>query len=112
MIVTLRIGGFDVKKVMINQGSGVEIMYADLNEGLGLTFEDLKKYDSPLVAFDGSIMVPTRQVTLLVEVEGRKEFPFYSNAFILSLYGNSCTPLDPYHGCYSFFVASKSEVPN
>ena len=58
MVVTLQIGGFDVKRVMIDQGSGAEIMYSDLYEGLGLNLEDLMKYVSPLVAFDGSIVVP------------------------------------------------------
>ena len=56
--MTLQIGGFDVKRVMIDQGSGAEIMYSDLYEGLGLNLEDLMKYDSPLVAFNGSIVVP------------------------------------------------------
>lgn len=58
MVVTLQIEGFDVKRVMIDQGSGAEIMYSDLYEGLGLNLEDLMKYVSPLVAFDGSIVVP------------------------------------------------------
>ena len=44
----------------IDQGSGAEIMYPDMYEGLGLSPEDLTKYDSPLVAFDGSIVVPAR----------------------------------------------------
>ena len=56
--MTLRIRDFDVKRVMIDQGSGAEIMYSDLYEGLGLNLEDLMKYVSPLVAFDGSIVVP------------------------------------------------------
>jgi len=70
--VTMRIRGFDAKRAMIDQGSGAEIMYLDLYEGLGLTLEDLTKYDSPVVAFDGSIVVPAEHVTLNVEVEGRK----------------------------------------
>ena len=56
--MTLQIEGFDVKRVMIDQGSRAEIMYSDLYEGLGLNLEDLMKYVSPLVAFDGSIVVP------------------------------------------------------
>ena len=70
MVVTLRIGGFDVKRVMIDQGSGAEIMYPDLYKGLGLTPEDLTRYDSPLVAFDRSIVMPTGQVALPEKVEG------------------------------------------
>ena len=42
-------------------------MYLDLYEGLGLTPEDLSPYDSPLVAFDGTIIMPVGQVTLPVE---------------------------------------------
>ena len=30
LVVTLRIGGYDVKKVMIDQGSAVDIMYPNL----------------------------------------------------------------------------------
>ena len=30
LVVTLRIGGYDVKRVLVNQGSGAEIMYLDL----------------------------------------------------------------------------------
>ena len=56
LVVTLWIGGFHARRVMIDQGSGVEIMYPNLYEGLGLTPEDLAKYDSPLVAFDGTIV--------------------------------------------------------
>ena len=73
LVVTLRIGGFDVRRVMIDQGSRVEIMYPDLYEGLGLTSNDLTKYDSPLVTFDETVVTPTGQVTLLVEVGGRKD---------------------------------------
>ena len=58
LVITLRIGGFDVKGVMIDQGSGAEIMYPDLYEGLRLTPEDLAPYDSPLVAFDGTVVMP------------------------------------------------------
>ena len=41
LLVTLRIGGYDVKRVLVNQGSDVEIMYFDLFKGLKLRFEDL-----------------------------------------------------------------------
>lgn len=35
LVATSWIGGFMVKRVMIDQGSGVEIMYPDLYKGLG-----------------------------------------------------------------------------
>ena len=53
LVVTLRIGRYDVKRVMIDQGNAVEIMYPDLYKGLGLKPENLTTYSSPLVSFKG-----------------------------------------------------------
>ena len=36
LMVTLRIGGYDKKRVMVDQGSVAEIMYPDLYRGLSL----------------------------------------------------------------------------
>ena len=36
LVVTLRISGYDVKRVMIDQGSAVEIMHPNLFKGLNL----------------------------------------------------------------------------
>ena len=58
LVVTLKIEGYDVKRVMVDQGSGVEIMYSDLYNGLGLKSEDLTAYDSPLVSFDKKVVIP------------------------------------------------------
>ena len=33
LVITLRIGGYDVKRVMVDQGSAVEIMYPNLIRG-------------------------------------------------------------------------------
>ena len=41
LVVTLRIGGYDVKRVLIDQGSTVEVMYPNLYKGLNLKQEDL-----------------------------------------------------------------------
>ena len=58
LVVTLRIGGYDVKRIMIDQGSAAEIMYPDLYKGLGLKPEDLTTYSSPLVSFERKMVVP------------------------------------------------------
>ena len=58
LVVTLRIGGYDVKRVMVDQGSAAEIMYPDLFKGLGLKPEDLTTYSTPLVSFEGKMVVP------------------------------------------------------
>ena len=68
LVVMLRIGGYDVKKVMIDQGSAAEIMYPDLYKGLGLKPENLTTYSSPLVSFEGKIVVPMGQIRLPVQV--------------------------------------------
>ncbi|XP_050240908.1 uncharacterized protein LOC126689772 [Quercus robur] len=67
LVVTLRIGGYDVKRVMINQGSAVDIMYPDLYKGLGLRPEDLAAYSFPLVSFEGRMVAPKGQIRLPVQ---------------------------------------------
>ena len=67
-MVTVRIGGYNVKRVLVDQGSGAEVMYPDLYMGLNLRLEDLDKYDSPLMCFDGKMVVPRGMLRLLVQV--------------------------------------------
>ena len=43
---------------MIDQGSGVDVMYPDLFKGLGLRREDLSKYDTPRVGFNDRVVIP------------------------------------------------------
>ena len=47
LVITLRIRGYDVKRVMVDQGSAAEIMYPDLYKGLNLKAKDLTPYNSP-----------------------------------------------------------------
>ena len=68
LVVTLRIGGYDVKRVMIDQGSAIEIMYPDLYKGLGLKPENLTTYSSPLVSLEGKMVVLKGQIRLPVQV--------------------------------------------
>ena len=63
-MVTLRIRGYDVKRVLVDQGSSAEIMYPDLFKRLKLKLKDLAYYDSPLIGFDGKIVFPKAQITL------------------------------------------------
>ena len=58
LVVTLRIGGFDVKRVLVHPGSAVEVMYPDLYKGLNLRPKDLTAYDSPFISFEGKTVVP------------------------------------------------------
>ena len=47
-----------MKRVMVDQGSAVEIMYPDLFKGLNLRTEDLTPYSSPLISFEGKVIIP------------------------------------------------------
>ena len=67
LVVTLRIGGYDVRRVLVDQGSTVEIMYPDLYKGLNLKLEDLTAYDSPLVSFKGKTVTPRGQIRLPIQ---------------------------------------------
>ena len=58
LVVTLRIVGFDVKRVLVDQGSTMEVMYPDLYRGLNLKPEDLMAYNSLLVSFEGKTVTP------------------------------------------------------
>ena len=69
LVVTLRIGGFDVKMVLVDPGSAVEVMYPDLYRGLNLRPEDLTAYDSPLISFEGKIVIPKWQIRLPIQTE-------------------------------------------
>ena len=62
LVITLRIGGYDVKRVMVDQGSIAEIMYPDFYKGLNLKPEDLTPYSSPLVSFEGKVVIPKGQI--------------------------------------------------
>ena len=64
LVVTLRIGGSDVKRVLVDQGSAVEIMYSNLYKGLNLKPNNLTTYDSPLVNFEGKTITPRGQIRL------------------------------------------------
>ena len=72
LVVTAQISGFLVKRVMIDQGNEADVMYPDLFKGLGLKNQYLIKYDTPLVSFDGRVVIPEGQISLLVNME-RKE---------------------------------------
>ena len=52
---------------MIDQGSEAEIMYPDLYKGLNLKPKSLTAYSSPLVSFEGKMVVPKGQIKLRMQ---------------------------------------------
>ena len=67
LVVTLRIGRYDIKRVLVDQGSALEVMYPDLYKGLNLKPEDLTAYNSPLVSFEGKTITPRSQIRLPIQ---------------------------------------------
>ena len=65
LVVTFRICVYDVKRVSVDQGSSVEIMYPDLFKGLKLRYEDLT-CGSPLIGFNNNVVFP----------KGQTDYPF------------------------------------
>ena len=65
-MVTIQIEGYNVRRVLVDQGSGAEIMYPNLYKGLNLRPEDLEKYNSPLVGLDGRLVTPGGMIRLPV----------------------------------------------
>ena len=52
---------------MVDGGSTTEIMYPDLYKGLKLTPEDLLPYGSPLMSFDGKLVIPKGMIRLPIQ---------------------------------------------
>ena len=67
LVVACHIRGYDVKRVLVDQGSGAEIMYPYLYRGLNLKLGDLSKYNSLLVGFDGRTLVPLGMIRFLMQ---------------------------------------------
>ena len=71
---------------MINQGSEANVMYPDLFKGLELKNQDLAKYDSPLVSFDGRVVIPQGQISLPISIEGKEVIVTFIVVNSFSLY--------------------------
>ena len=67
LLITLRIGDYDEKRVVVDGGSVAEIMYPDLYKGLKLKLEDLMPYSSPLMSFDGKLVTPKGMIRLPIQ---------------------------------------------
>ena len=53
-----------MRRVLVDQGSAVEIMYPDLYKGLNLKLEDLTAYESLRVSFKGKTVILKGQIRL------------------------------------------------
>uniref|UniRef100_A0A2N9H7K0 Reverse transcriptase domain-containing protein n=1 Tax=Fagus sylvatica TaxID=28930 RepID=A0A2N9H7K0_FAGSY len=58
LVITLRIGNYDVQRILIDQRSFAEVMYQDLYTKLGLGEADLTSFTSPIFGFSREPIVP------------------------------------------------------
>ena len=54
-------------RVLVDQGSTVEVMCPDLYKGLRLKPKDLTTYNSPLISFEGKTVIPKGQIRLPIQ---------------------------------------------
>ena len=67
LLITLKIGGYNVKRVIVDGGSAAEIMYPNLYKGLKLKLEDLLSYGSPLMSFNDKLVIPNGMIRLPIQ---------------------------------------------
>ena len=60
-----------MRRVLVDQGSAIEIMYPDLYKGLNLKSKDLTAYESPLVSFEGKTVIPKGQIRLPIQTDSK-----------------------------------------
>ena len=58
-----------MRRVLVDQGSAVEIMYPNQYKGLNLKSEDLTAYESLLVSFEGKTIIPKGQIRLPIQTD-------------------------------------------
>ncbi|XP_028091546.1 uncharacterized protein LOC114309042 [Camellia sinensis] len=76
LMVTLRVKYFDIKRILVDQGSSVEIMYYDAFRQMKLEDKDLAPVTSSLVGFNsqpkwpiGKIILPVKAGSVTKQVE-------------------------------------------
>ena len=69
LVVMFKIRGYDVRRVLVDQGSVIKIMYSDLYRGLNLKPENLTAYESPFVSFEGKTVIPKGQIKLPIQTD-------------------------------------------
>ncbi|XP_028122747.1 uncharacterized protein LOC114319881 [Camellia sinensis] len=54
LVITLKIGKFQVRRILVDQGNSCDIMYVTCYKGLGLHLDDLEQSNNPMVGFNGT----------------------------------------------------------
>ena len=68
LVIMLNIEGFSTKRILVDNGSSVDIIYLPTFQQLRLDPKRLRLFESPLVSFNGDRVYPRGIVTLTVTV--------------------------------------------
>ena len=68
LVISAKIANNNVHKMLIDNGSSIDIIYLDAYKRMGLTKSDLSPTTSPLYGFTGNHMIPKGTVKLAVIV--------------------------------------------
>ena len=68
LVIMLNIEGFNTKRILVDNGSSVDIIYLPAFQQLKLDPKILRPFESPLVSFSGDSVYPRGIVTLIVIV--------------------------------------------
>ena len=109
LMIILRIEGYDVKRVMVDQGNAGKIMYLDLFKGLNLR-SDALQFSSSKFWREGYYPEGTDQTTDASRF-GNSGSRFYRNRCIFSLYSNRCQTLASYFRSGLFHPTSEDQIP-
>uniref|UniRef100_A0A2N9FA17 Uncharacterized protein n=1 Tax=Fagus sylvatica TaxID=28930 RepID=A0A2N9FA17_FAGSY len=80
LVVTLRIGNYDVERILIDQGSFAEVMYQDLYIKLGMGEAELSNFASPIFGFSGEPVMPLGKAVLPVLAGPDEGHPVYTSS--------------------------------
>ncbi len=68
VVVFMVVNKFDVKRVLIDNGSSANVLYFDAYSRMGMTGKQLRRMNAPLVGFTGDSVPVEGEVALLVTV--------------------------------------------
>ncbi|KAL0296038.1 UNVERIFIED_CONTAM: hypothetical protein Sradi_6655900 [Sesamum radiatum] len=63
MVIRMAIANFIVHKVLVDNGSSVDILFMDVLQKMGIGIASLRPVSTPLIGFGGSEVIPLGQLT-------------------------------------------------
>ena len=68
MVITARVGPAEVRRILVDTGSSVNILFKHAFDKMKLSMKDVNPCDKPLHGFNGNAMIPLGMLDLFVEI--------------------------------------------